>query len=93
MEPAVKEERKRVEPLPATKKEGSRMQNTVQENQIALASSKGLQVDFSSSSIEAFDVNNSGFEDCTNQDTTEIDEWENAESDLVDFDDSDDDLL
>jgi len=93
MEPAIKGGSEKVAgTIPAVEVQGKSVHSTIQESQIALASSEGLQVDFSAN-IEACDVNNMGFVDCTNQDSNEINEWENAENDLADFEDSDDDLL
>jgi len=74
-------------------------QKTVQDEQIAQASTKGLQVDFAVS-CESKDQNETsrndgGFVDCTNEGSDEIERWEKGheEDELVDFDDSDDDLL
>lgn len=92
MKPSVPKDTK-----PANTLAGGKQQNdihtTIQETQIAQASSEGLQVDFSAISIEPCDIDDAKFVDCTNQSSKEMDEWENGDNELVDFDDSDDDLL
>lgn len=63
---------------------------TVQDNEIAKASNEGLQVDFSAPETEIGKVADSAIKHDAGND---IDKWENNEEELVDFDDSDDDLL
>jgi len=93
MKPSVPKDTKPVNPTLADGKQHNDIHKTIQETQIARASSEGLQVDFSANSIEPCDIDDGKFVDCTNQSSKEIDEWENADNELVDFDDSDDDLL
>lgn len=66
---------------------------TVQDKQMAQASTKGLQVEFSTTETDVSKAEEEEFVDCTNQNDNDLDAWENNEDALVDFDDSDDDLL
>lgn len=76
------------------KQELKKTSDTVQESQIAKATSEGLLVDFASNDTlgEAEKGTNEGVVDCTFAADKEIDQWENIEE-QIDFDDSDDDLL
>lgn len=76
------------------KQELKKISDTVQDSQIAKATSEGLLVDFASNDTlgEAEKGTNEGVVDCTFAADKEIDQWENIEE-QIDFDDSDDDLL